>query len=199
MDLSISNKNLLMESFFYTDLKGLIEINTLNPGKFFYYKVQRPISINMSNFACRIFFCNMNNSLIYYRHNVLAHWLEPCQKIELVKWSKQGNVAYLYEYQRNEVYESVFINLKEKYCYRIDEMKNNFEIVHNFNLRDREFDEDEIISKLGGIGLQRQPLIKDEIPVANFLGRLLNRNKWYPSGVVRRSISFSRVKRKIVE
>jgi hypothetical protein len=172
---------LLSESFFYSDLNQLIEINTLSPGKNFYYKVQKPLSINMSNFACRISFYDANGALIYYRHNTLAHWLEPWQKIELVKWSKQGNLAYFYEYQRNKVYESVFLNLKEKYCYRIDEMKNNFDIVHSLNLKDREFDEDEIISKLAGLDLPRHVLIKDKIMETNFLDNFLNRNRWYPS------------------
>jgi hypothetical protein len=169
-----------MESFIYIDLKGLIEIDTLGPGKKFYYRVQKPISINMSNYACKIMFFDIAHNLLYHRQNVLAHWLEPWQKIELVKWSKQGNLVYFYEYKRNEIYESVFVNLRDKYCFRIDEMKNNFEIVKKLSLRDREFNEHEVIAKLQGLELQPQPLIEDEVQ-ASYFDKLLNLNKWHPS------------------
>ncbi len=169
-----------MQSYIYSDLKGLINIDTLSTHNGFYYRVQKPVSINMSNFACRIAFYDINNLLLYYRHDTFAHWLKPFQSINLVFWSKQGNVVYFYEYARNKVYDSIFLHLQEGYCYRINEMQNNFAIVDSLQLKGMEYDEEDIIKKLQEHGLQRQPLIKDRIPGRDFFDRLFNRNKWYP-------------------
>jgi hypothetical protein len=169
-----------IQSFIYSNLKGLIEINTLGPNGSFYYKVQRPISINMSNFACKIAFYDIDGFLIYHRKDAFAHWLKPWQKIELVKWSSKGNMVYFYEYCRNIIYESVFMNLREKYCYRINEMNNNFEIVNALDLKDREFNEEVVIGRLEDLGLPRRELIKDQLSKRNIVDKLLDRNKWRP-------------------
>lgn len=170
-----------MKSYFYRDVDGMIDIFTLSPSKRYYYKVQKPISINMSNFASKIAFYSTNGQLLYFRNSTFVHWLKPWQTINLVLWSKQGNMAYFYEYARSNVYESVFLNLKERYCYRIDELKNNFAIVDGFKLKDREFNEGDVIRELQNTGMNQHPLIMDELKKGNFLNRLLCRDKWYPS------------------
>lgn len=170
-----------MQSFLYRDLDGLINIDTLSPSGNYYYKVQKPISINMANFACKIVFYNIDGSLIYYRKEALAHWLEPSKNIEVVKWSSEGNLVYFYEYKRNAIYDSVFLHLKDKYCFRIDELKNNVEIVKSLHLQDRKFNEEEVINKLQAKGLERQELIKDELSEENFFNKLLHHSKWHPS------------------
>lgn len=170
-----------MKSYSYQNADGLIDIFTLSPNKEYYYRVQKPVSINMSNFACKIAFYNSDDQLLYFRNNTFAHWLKPWQTINLVIWSKQGNMAYFYEYARNNVYESVFLNLKERYCYRIDELQNNFVIINGLQLKDREYDEDDVVRELQNAGINQYPLIKDELPASSFLDRLFSKNKWYPS------------------
>ena len=58
--------------------------------------------------------------------------------------------------------------------------QNNFQIIDNLHLKDREYDEKNIIKKLQNKGLQPEPLIKDKIPQRDLFDRLLNKNKWYP-------------------
>lgn len=164
-----------MQNFLYRGLNGLVNIDTLSPSGNYYYKVQKPISINMSNFACKIAFYNIDGVLIYYRKDALAHWLEPSQNIEVVKWSSEGNLVYFYEYKRDAIYDSVFLHLKDKYCFRIDELKNDVEIVKGLHLQDRKFNELEIINKLQTIGLVRQELIKDILPKENLFNQLLHK------------------------
>lgn len=161
------------DKFKYRDLDGLINIITLSPSFEFYYQVQKPVSINMSNFACLIAFYNMNGNLIYHRSSVMAHWLEPWNTIEVVRWSKEGDMAYMYEYNRNEVYESVFLNLSQQVCYRINELEDNFNLVNSLNIRNMSYDETSIIKKLQNLGYQSQPLIVDDLPKSSL-------NKWHP-------------------
>lgn len=174
--MSINTEN----SYRYSDLDGLIDINTLGPQATYYYRVQKPVSINMSNFACKIAFYRANSTLIYHRHDTLAHWLEPWQKIQMVKWSRQGNMAYFYEYKRNEVYDSIFLHLDDNYCFRIDELKNNFEIVKSLNLIDTTFDTDSILEKFQSLGLQKHSIYKDELNSKSLFDKILGKSKWHP-------------------
>lgn len=173
-----------MKSYSYRDLDGLIDIVTLSPSEKYYYKIQKPVSINMSNFGCKISFFDNNNQLLYFRNDTFAHWLKPWQTINVVLWSKQGNMAYFYEYSRNRFYESVFLNLRENYCYRIDEMQNDFAFVNSLYLQDTQYDENTIIKKLADKRLHQQPLIKDKLPRPGLFEKLFGINKWYPDAKV---------------
>jgi hypothetical protein len=194
-----------MKSFIYQSANGLLNVNTLSPSGKYYYLVQEPKELNKSAFGCKIAFYTLDGELLYHHSKMYAHELHSKEEInnlrekmelsqlnppmkegdsiEVVKWSKQGNLAYFLEYYSwnfDKVYESVFLNLKERFCFRIDEMKNNFEIADALNLHDRKFNEDEIINKLESLGLQHQELIKEKLQGINLLGNLLNRDKWYP-------------------
>lgn len=165
-----------MRSYLYSDLNGFINIDTLGSNKNFYYLVQKPVSINMSNFACKIAFYDTNNVLLYHRNDAFAHWLKPWKGINLVLWSKQGNVAYFYEYARNKIYESVFLNLKDNYCYRINEVEDNFAFVDSLHLKDREYDEEVVTKKMQDAGFKMHLLIVDKVTKRNLFGI----NKWHP-------------------
>lgn len=190
-------------SFKYRSSNGLLNINSLSPSSNFFYRVQEPKELNKSAFGCEIAFFNINEQLIYHRSKVYAHELHNkdeieqarhqmelgkvtetlnSSSIEVVKWSIQGNIAYFlehYSWNFEKIYESVFLNLKEEYCYRINEVKNNFKIVDSLHLKDREFNEHDVLEKLKSMGLQQEGLIKDEMPIGNFFN-LFSRNKWYP-------------------
>jgi hypothetical protein len=142
--------------------------------------VCRNLYRSICQIACKIAFYRADGSLIYYRQNTLAHWLEPWQKIQVVRWSRPGNMAYFYEFKRNKVYDSVFLHLDGNYCFRIDERNNNFEIVKNLNLVNRTFNTDSICEKLQSLGLQKQSVYKDEPNTRSLVEKLLGRSKWHP-------------------
>lgn len=191
-----------MQTFIYHTSDGFINVNTLSPSNKFYYRLQPAQALNPSAFGCKIAFYDISEKLIYHRSKVYAHELHSKEEIklayeemksrifnkrlendsiEVVKWSIQGNLAYFLEfYNRNyqTLFESVFLNLNEEYCFRINELQNNFEIVDHINLKDRLFDENEVIKKLENLGLQREEVIKDKVN-KNFLASLLT--KWYPN------------------
>ncbi len=192
-------------SFRYKSSDGIININTLSPSKSYYYIVRPPEELNKAAFGCKIAFYTIDKKLLYYRKKTYSHELHNKKeiasyreimeagksfrnvlppKMEIVLWSGKGNVAYMLEHYRgnyDELYESVFLNLRELYCYRIDEIRDNFKIVDGLELKDREYDEEEVIKKLEELGLAKQPLIKDNIPKRSLLDNVLNTNKWYPA------------------
>ena len=134
----------------------------------------------MSNFACEIAFHDRSRNLLYYRKKTYAHWLEPFKNIELVKWSLEGNLAYFYEYSRNAIYDSVFLNLKEGYCYRINELEDNFQLVKSLHLRDREFSENIILEKLNDLKILKSELAIDYIDRGNQINKLFSQSSWHP-------------------
>ena len=178
-----------------------MNVNTLSPSGNFYYCLQKPKALNPSAFGCKIAFYDISENLIYHRSKFYAHELHSKQEIELaceemklaifnkkledssikiVKWSIQGNLAYFlefYHWNYEKLFGSVFLNLNEGYCFRINEIENNFEIVNHINLKDRFFDENEVVKRLEDLGIQREDVIKDKVN-DNFLASLLN--KWYP-------------------
>ena len=193
----------MVKDYIYQSSNGLINVNTLSPSGNFYYRIKAPKSLNPSAFGCEIAFYNNNSDLIYHRSKVYAHELhskeeiklarqemelgqfnekEESSSIEIVKWSIQGNFAYFLEHYRwnyEKLYESVFLNLKEQYCYRINELNNNFEIINTLNLKNRNYDEIEINKKLEILGFKPEEPIKDKIQ-NNFFAHLFNLNKWQP-------------------
>lgn len=168
--------------FEYKALGQLVNINTISPNGKFYYRIRTPYSINMSNFGSSIAFYKINNELLYHRSDCVAHWLEPCKVIEFVKWSRQGNLAYFYEYKRNEVYNIVFLDLGQIVSYRLDiENKLEYEFFKLLNLSDREFDEEEIKNILLNKGIQPSEFYKDKIIIPTILEMIFKKTKWHPS------------------
>lgn len=182
-----------MESF--EVVLSLVKTNVLSPNKNYYYKIKEPQAINPSAFAAKIIFLSIkDDSVIYFNSKVQLHELHSKTEIErkyqemlhkndfdkapkelsldFVWWSSQGNICYFLEYKVRKYskpqYESVFLNLQENYCYRIDEMQNDFAFVNSLRLQDRQYDEDTIIKRLADKGLHQQPLIKDNTPDWSF-------------------------------
>lgn len=101
----------------------------------------------------------------------------------MFKWSIQGNLVYFPEYyQQNyeNLYESVFLNIEKQFCYRINELHNNFEIVTSINLNNLGFDEIFITEKLRNFGLRQQEPVRDKIAENHFFIRWFCHNQWYP-------------------
>ena len=96
---------------------------------------------------------------------------------------KEGNVAYMLEYshQNNDsIYESVFLDLSEFICYRINENRDEFRIIDSLELGDRNFEEKNTLGYLQNANIQKQPLIRDPIAV-NSISNLFGQNRWHPS------------------
>lgn len=189
----------MKRNFSYKDSSGLIDINTLSPSLTYYYRVQAPVALNPSAFGCKIAFYNDKNELIYHRKDFYAHELHSLSEIEqmrtqtflaskshksnngdsirVVNWSKQGNAVYILEYYHwNDVfiYESTILYLDKKYCYRINEMNNDFKIVNDLHIVEPFFDEDVIGNKLVSLGIKVEVLNLDSVKEG-----LLNK-KWFP-------------------
>ncbi len=192
-----------IKDFTYHSSNGLLNVNTLSPTGAF-YRVKQPKELNKPAFGCKIAFYDKNASLIYHRSEVYAHELhskeeiqlarqkmemgqlqenEEYGSIEIVKWSEQGNLAYFLEYtQQNykKLYDSVFLNLKEQFCYRIDELQNDFEIVDSLHLKNLDFDEMLILKRLENLGLKQQEPIINRVFGNNLYDRLFFHNQWFP-------------------
>ena len=153
-------------NYFYKN--GWIDINTLSPNEEFFYKLQHPIALNKSAFGCKVAFYSIKNELIYHKNEFYAHELhtkeeienikdaikigrfdliKPQLNMEFVKWSIEGNMVFFWEYSSwNDLksFESVFINLREKYCYRVDEIENDSEVISKIRPIDREYKEKQV-------------------------------------------------------
>jgi len=196
---------IMIRNYFIT--LDLIRTNALSPNHNYFYKINEPISLNPSAFGSKTaFFSLPDERLIYYNSNVVLHELHLKEEIDknyiqmlrkktfdmkpkenlldFVWWSLQGNMSYFLEYRigRNyqPIYNSIFLHLYEGYYYSIDECKNNFAIINNLKLKDREYDEEVIIKKLQDLGLKKYPVLKDNIFKRDFIDKLFNKNKWYP-------------------
>jgi hypothetical protein len=184
--------------FKYRSSNGFLNLNTSSPSGNFFYRVKTPKELNKSAFGCEIAFFDIEKKLIYRRSRVFAHELHgkavidferrqmelhtitttDKSTIQVVSWSKQENFVYFLEHKSGnykKFYESVFLNLKDQNCYRIDELKDNFKIVDSLNLNDRQFDENEILKTLQNLKLNTEVLFKDKVKHS-----FLNKTKWYP-------------------
>lgn len=191
------------DKFNYISSDGLLNINTLSPNKQFFYKVKKVVELNKSAFGCKVSFYDYNDYLIYYRSNVFAYEIHDkyvikaasqtlkldrssiaqFHGIDVVKWSIQGNVVYILEFlnkDETQIFDSVFINLKEQYCYRINEIENKFSLIDSLNLADRTFDENIVLQKLGKNNFRKEELIKDDPHPTSFFGEVLRSDRWYP-------------------
>ncbi len=188
----------MKDNFSYRDPSGLIDVNTLSPSSTYFYRIQNPVTLNPSAFGCKIAFYNDKQELIYYRKKFYAHELHSSSKIEQIRtrallnpesqnyergsikianWSNQGNAVYILEYyQWNNtlIYESVILFLSKKYCYRINEMSNDFKIVNDLHIIDQPFDEDIIDNAFIDMRIKSEALNTDIIKKGLFC------KKWFP-------------------
>jgi hypothetical protein len=178
---------------------GWININTLSPNNNYFYRITKPIELNKSASGCHISFFTIDGTLLYNRNlNFFAHELHSSEEIkilrnklrsgaidlpteenlQLAKWSIEGNLIYILEYsQTYRSYESVILNLKEKYCYRFPE--DNSDVEFSFtDLIDIQFSEKDVQERVKTIGIEKSCLIAEKFPPRNFLG--LKIHKWYP-------------------
>lgn len=188
---------------------SLVKTSTLSPNGLYYYKLRNPESLNPSAFGCSaVFYNTTSNEVLYYNSKALLHELHSKSEImrglkslkeiksiesmpkdyslEFVWWSVQGNVCYFLEYTITEnqtpKYESVFLNCREKYCYRIDETMDNSLRADDLNLEGMQFDEELIIRKLESHGLNRYDLIVNNLSSKERLLDFIGIKKWLPKG-----------------
>lgn len=179
---------------------GWVNINTDSPNRSFFYKLQFPVELNKSAFGCKVAFFSVKEELIYYNSKCFAHELhtkedvefnraavqsekyeliKPRESMEFVKWSVEGNMAFISEYNfYDKSIESVFIHLKELYCYRICEEENDFDIISRIRPIDQKYSEEEALGIMDSLDYIKQPLVTDEIKhngIFKFFGK-----KWYP-------------------
>lgn len=149
----------------------IFDISTISPNKLYYYKIQEPKAINMSNFATQIFFCDMRDNILYYNKNKYAHWLfsRKYNKNEFVFWSNTGSELAIYEYERNS-YFLTFINLSSKICYKFD--LNIYE-ENLYQSLDHDFDFNEIEVFAFKNKINHENLQIDKLKCTLF-------SKWYP-------------------
>ena len=181
--------------------KGLINVNTLSPNQFYFYKLKQAKELNKSAFGCPISFYDVAQNLIYYKKNAFAHELHSAQeeeyyrkmmetnntdlpiresRIKLVNWSKQGNWCYFLEYFDrgiNSIYESVFLDCQNKTCYRINELNDNGHFVNENNVIDNFFDEGDILEKLHLKGIVSEQSTNDSLKDGLFSNIF---SRWYP-------------------
>lgn len=93
---------------------GLFNLNTLSPNEKYFYRIQTPKSINMSNFGCRIAFFNLVGELLYYNSDVYAHWLKLNGIVDFVLWSDSGKEAIYYEFGGKDKFILAFLNFEKK-------------------------------------------------------------------------------------
>jgi hypothetical protein len=184
-------------NYFYKN--GWIDINTLSPNDIFFYKIQNPEELNKSAYGVRVAFYTIDNILIYHRNKFYAHELHTKEEVEnmrdameqgkyylikpsltkeFIKWSIEGNMAFMFEYyswNHVKIFESVFINLKEKYCYRVNELENDSEIISQIRPIDQNYSEKQVILTMDSLGYAKEPLIVEEISSFRIFGK-----KWYP-------------------
>jgi hypothetical protein len=149
----------------------VFDILTISPNLLFYYRIQKPKSINMSNFATHIVFYDMSDNILYYNENKYAHWLfsNKNNKNEFVFWSKTGNELAIYEYERNSYYLT-FINLLSKICYKFNLIDFEKDLYKDL---DHGFDFNEIENLALKNKIHKKNLVINKLKCTLF-------NKWYP-------------------
>jgi len=178
---------------------GWINANTLSPNNNYFYRITNPIELNKSAFGCHISFFTKDNELLYHRNlSFFAHELHSSEEIkimkgklksgeiglpteaslQLAKWSIEGNLIYMLEYnQIYTSYESVILNLKDKYCYRFPEDNSEAEFYFT-DLVDVQFSEKDVQELVKELGIGKSQLIAEKFPPRNSLG--LKIHEWYP-------------------
>jgi hypothetical protein len=156
-------------------------LTTVNRQASFYYKITRPSEV-WGNYHTQIAFYDKFNKIIYHRTGHFAHAFQIDNSLEFVKWSNTGDIVIFYEFKRGHVsgdgiYHYVIINLQMGDTYRLDLYKQD----HSFfdKLRDYNFKNEEIISKLNEFNIARENCYTDKIKIGP-IRWLFGLDKWKP-------------------
>jgi hypothetical protein len=158
----------------------------------YYYRIQPPKELNKSASGCKIAFYSENNKLLYHNRKRYAHEIHSQQKIliekrkafannefahniapvkiEYVKWSNKGTIAFLLEFwlEHSEMhYEFLIIDLCNEVCYRIPELFHGIPIIENL-LNKQHFDKADVDEIVINLNLSANNLILDD-PQEGFL------------------------------
>ena len=178
----------MVKQYNYTALGGLVNINTLSPNKEYYYQVSKPKSLNPAAWGVKIAFFNLKQGLLYHKKDKFANEVpskdikhsaekgmfqlpkeQGLETIEFVRWSADGNMAYIFEYSIPSNYSHKFIDLREKKVYSLKySRENDFFVPPGFSIDCF----NEILSKYN---ISSESAINDK-PTKNFLF-----DKWYPN------------------
>jgi hypothetical protein len=168
---SILGRQMDKTNFQYSGLKGFLNIDTLSPNSSFYYKISGVAEISMAWWACNIAFFDKSNLIIYHRPKVMIAWMSPYTKLNFVKWSKDGNYALIFEYERNKINDYVLLDLLNKDCYRINSIISDCRFLEE--IKEMQFEGINLINKIiDHGGSVEQPIIR---PISKCF------KKWYPS------------------
>lgn len=190
------------QKFKYRSKDGWVNVNTLSPSGRWYYQIKMPVSLNPAAFGCRIAFFSIDGKLFYNRNKHYAHELHSEKEIQesltalqnglirtpqaeteplaFVKWSEEGNMAFFREYSLEgdfSFYEDVFINFSERYCIRLDTIKDIL-IINEINPIEFCFNENETTRLLDKYSAKKYPLIID-VRINQWLNKFLFR-RWHP-------------------
>lgn len=152
----------------------LFDFSTLSPSGKFFYRITKPESINMANFASHIAFFTFDTKLLYYRKETYAHWITPdpnSAKFYYVYWAEDVDVAYFFEYERDKIYDAVFLDFEKNRLFRLN-LERFEEEVEKMKL-DNMFSFSEVLRKLTELQIPPEPFYKDEFKSGIF-------NRWYP-------------------
>ena len=177
----------MVNKYNYTALDGLVNINTLSPNKEYYYLVSKPKSLNPAAWGVEIAFYSLQKELLYHKKGSFAnelpdkevkhyteqgdHNLPQGQRqegIEFVRWSADGDLAYIFEYSVPSNYKHIFLDLTAKKIYSLEyKRENDFFVPPGFT---RDYFND-ILSKYN---FGSKSTINDNPSKSIFV------NKWYP-------------------
>lgn len=128
-----------METKFNVNLlKGFFSNNVKSKTGCF-YQIQKPIEVNMGNWAAKIKFYNNRGKLIYYRANSWGHDTSSnLDYLNFVTWGKTGDFCLFYEYMRGKVYDIVLLDFYNEVEYRISkvDLSQSLEILSNYKLKE---------------------------------------------------------------
>lgn len=170
----VTSKN--TENFNVYSLKGYVNINTLSPDGNVYYQISKPIEINMGNWVCKIRFMNRQDEVLYFQKDRYAHSLFS-DRFEVVKWSKSGLSALIYEYKRNEIYDLVLFDFKNLSIHRLP-LDGHEKLMLDIVNREA-FIKNRIVTLFKENGSQREPLQVQSGKKESVKHLIFNR-KWMP-------------------
>lgn len=156
-----------------------LQSNSISPNGLYYYETEPVVALNDSAFGCRVMiFETDRKKIVYDSDRAFCHELHTREQIEqwysshrskidlprssnlhntqieVVWWSKQGNMCYLLEYtpfkNRPDGYTSIFLDMSRRRIYRVDELINRFHLVDSLNLQNRNFDEEHLLRYFRG-------------------------------------------------
>ncbi len=155
----------MREGFKYIDKN--FRLQTINKSRTYYYRITKPIEV-WGNYFTKISFYDSNNKIVYHRQDCYAHLLSSDNFFGFVKWSKDGNIAFFYEYKAGPVpgdgiYHYIVLLLEENIVYRI----NISEFEHSYfdNLLDNEFGNTQVMKQLLALNITGEECFTDKITI----------------------------------